>query len=708
MLIKKGLLLAAAGLLTITTRDAPTVPRPGGSHHPGTVARAPAVYPESAKEAYLTQDQLDFARPGYHIKVNSVAVTNGKPVVDVNITDDLGQPIDRNGVETPGAASSSFVLSWYNPSTRDYTSYITRQRTGAAGTVTQAAADSGGKYNDIDVGHFTYTFGNALPAGFDQTRTHTVGVYGTRTMPSFIPILGDKTYNANTEFDFRPDGQTISDTWDQIRETTSCNTCHDPLVVHGRRQDAKLCVLCHQPQTSDAVTGNVLDFRIMIHKIHSGPNLPSGTPYMIGTNSYADVTFPQNIRNCANCHEGRVASNKPTQSYTWYSYPSRAACGSCHDNINWTTGVNHPAGAQADDSQCASCHVPQGGAEWDASVKGAHTVPDKSEQLPGLNAAILSVTNTGPGQNPTVTFKLTNGDGTIVDPAHIGASPSLSLVLAGPTTDYGTGQTSPAQPISESATGASFSGSIATYTFSKPIPANATGTWAVAVQTRRTITLSPAPKKGPTTFTEGPANNAVTYVAVTDGTPVPRRTVVSLSNCNQCHDRLATTFSHGGQRISIEYCVFCHNPNADDSGRRPTSDNPPESISFKRMIHRIHTGENLTQEYAIYGFGTPPPKNTFNEVTYPGNRRDCLRCHATANPPTYSLPLDTGTIRTITQRDFFSPQGPATAGCLGCHDNVDAAAHAYLNTVMTPFFGEACATCHGIGKDWDVVKIHAQ
>ena len=41
-------------------------------------------------------------------------------------------------------------------------------------------------------------------------------------------------------------------------------------------------------------------------------------------------------------------------------------------------------------------------------------------------------------------------------------------------------------------------------------------------------------------------------------------------------------------------------------------------------------------------------------------------------------------------------------------NSVDVAAHAYLNTVMSPFFGEACATCHGDGKDHDVVKVHAR
>jgi OmcA/MtrC family decaheme c-type cytochrome len=702
MFARRALAMAiTAGALTVggpnTTRVVP--PRGGGS--------PTALYSATSKEFYLTDDQFDFARPGYHIKVNSVTIgADRKPVADVTLTDDLGAPVDRVGIQTPGAATASFVLSWYDPTTRDYTSYKTRSATGAAGTFTQAAADSGGVIKDLDVGHFTYTFGTVLPANFDKTKTHTVGVYGTRTMPADLPGLGGKAYISNTEFDFRPDGLAIVDKWDQISTANACNQCHSPLIAHGRREDVKLCVLCHSPQTTDAESGNPVDMRIFIHKLHRGSSLPSvaaGTHYKVSSSDFSDVVFPQDIRNCANCHEGRVATAKPSQSDTWFTKPSRAACGSCHDDINWVTGANHAAGAQADDSACASCHVPQGDAEWDAGIKTAHTVPDKSKQLPGLKAAILGVTNVGPGKRPTVTFKLTNGDGTIVDPKNIGASASLSLLLAGPTTDYGTGQAAPAQPISESATGASFNGSVATYTFIKAIPATATGTWAVAVQTRRTITLSPSPRQGPSTYTEG-AVNPVTYIAVTDGAPVPRRTVVALDNCNKCHDRLATTFSHGGQRIAIEFCVFCHNPNADDSPVRPAAANPPESISFKRMIHRIHSGTNLTQDYTIYGFGGAV--TTFNDVLYPGNRENCVQCHTSTS--TYSLPLDTGTIPNITLRDYFSPQGPATAACLGCHDNVDAAAHAYLNTVQSPFFGEACATCHGVGKEFDVVKVHAQ
>lgn len=712
-MLRRGIALAITAGSLVLTNSQPTATRvvaPRG----GDGGSPQAIYAPTSKEAYLTQDQFDFARPGYHIKINSVTIGDDrKPVADVTITDDLGAPIDRNGIQTPGVASASFVIAWYNPATRDFTSYKTRTATGAAGTVIQATSDTAcsatvttgcGVFKDIDVGHYTYTFGTVLPANFDQTKTHTLGVYGTRTMPVDLPGLGGKTYNANAEFDFRPDGDTPTDKWDEISTANACNQCHDPLVVHGRRQDVKLCVLCHQPQTTDAVTGNVLDIRIMIHKIHKGSTLPSGTSYKIGTNDYKDVVFPQDIRNCANCHEGRVASGKPSQSDTWYTKPSRAACGACHDDINWVTGENHATGLpQANDSACASCHVPQGDQEWDAGIKTAHTVPYRSNQLKGLNATILSVTNVGPGKKPVVTFKMTENDGTILDPKNLGASPSLNILLGGPTTDYGTGQAAPAQPFRESATGASFNGSIATYTFTNAIPLTATGTWAVAIEARRTITFNPAPRQGPATYTEG-AVNPVFYIAVTDGAPVPRRSVVLLDTCNKCHDRLATTFSHGGQRIAIEECVICHNPNADDSPARPATAGKPESIVFKRMIHRIHSGENLTQDYTIYGFGGNP--TNFNDVRYPGDRKDCVQCHT--NTSTYNLPLPTGTIPSITQRDFFSPQGPATAACLGCHDNVDAAAHAYLNTVTSPFFGEACASCHGDGKDWDVVKVHAR
>jgi OmcA/MtrC family decaheme c-type cytochrome len=669
-----------------------------------------AIYSPQAKEHYLSADDVSWIRPGLHFKINSLTVgTDRKVTIDVSITDDLGQPLDRLGAQTPGAVAPSYIISQYDPNSGDYLQVTTRNQTSPITGVTakQSGTDTGGTVKDIDIGHYTYTFGTALPAGYNPTATFTVGIYARRTMPAEVPVLAGKAYVGNLEYDFRPDGQKVAAAWDQIN-TAACNNCHDPLGAHGGvRQDAKLCVLCHNPQTVDPDTGNTVDFKVMIHKIHYGPNLPSvkaGKPYVIignaqSVNDFSHTTFPQDIRNCSNCHEGRTAAQKPTQSSTWYTAPSSAACGSCHDDLNFTTGANHKAGAQVD-STCASCHAPQGDAEWDASIKNAHIVPLKSKQLKGFNAAIVAVDNVGPGKKAIVTFKLTNGDGSLIDPAFFktASNGSLSVVFGGPTSDYSR------QPFSENASGATFNGTVATYTTTNAIPADATGTWAFAIQTRRTVALNPSPNLGPTSVSEPPSSNAVTYVAVTDSAAVPRRTAVTVANCNACHDNLPIFFSHGSQRVSIEFCVVCHNPNGSDVARRPASAAPVESISFAHMIHRIHTGDELTRDFTVYGFSGPVK---FNEVTYPGDRRDCLKCHTNAaafTPPSGTLPV-------MTTRDFFSPEGSSTAACLGCHDGQDAAAHAFLNTVTFPGAtgpAEACATCHGTGKDWDVAKVHAQ
>ncbi|HET7706310.1 MAG TPA: hypothetical protein VFM36_09510, partial [Thermoanaerobaculia bacterium] len=198
------------------------------------------------------------------------------------------------------------------------------------------------------------------------------------------------------------------------------------------------------------------------------------------------------------------------------------------------------------------------------------------------------------------------------------------------------------------------------------------------------------------------AYNPLKYAAVT-GAVQARRVVTPTANCNKCHDRLAL---HGGQRLEVQECVICHNPEESDKARRPANAGQPESISFQRMIHRIHTGEELTQDLTIYGFGNTA--HNYNEVLFPGDRRNCASCHA-AN--THQVPPPPGAAPVTTLRDYFTKQGPGTAACLGCHDSQDAAAHAYLNTTTFPNStspAEACGVCHGTNAEWAVDKVHAR
>jgi OmcA/MtrC family decaheme c-type cytochrome len=262
--------------------------------------------------------------------------------------------------------------------------------------------------------------------------------------------------------------------------------------------------------------------------------------------------------------------------------------------------------------------------------------------------------------------------------------------MGGPTTDYAI------NPYRERADGAVVSGDSASYTFTNPIPANATGTWAFSIEARRDVTLEYPPPEGGTV--REAAFNVVHYQAVT-GTLEPRRGVVQAANCNTCHDRLAF---HGGQRLNPEECIICHNPNANDSDERPPDQNPPESIDFKRMIHRIHRSEDLTRDFTVYG--NNGSVHNYNHLRFPGDLRDCTSCHISG---TWNIPdnAPAGRLDTPTPRDWYTPQKPTAAACLGCHDSQSAAAHAF---VMTAPFGEACAACHGVNAEFSVDKSHAR
>ena len=676
-------------------------------------------YSPHEKAFFLNDATVEFVRPGLNITVNSAKIAADGTISAVyTVTDPNGLPLDAAGVTTPGTINLSFVAAVIPSDQEQYTTYTTRSATGIMlGTIQQPGADSGGTSMALAAGQYQYTFKTKAPAGYDSSATHTIGIYGSRNLTVYN--LG--TNYASATFDFVPNGANVAHVRDVI-ETASCNACHDQLSAHGgSRRGMDMCVLCHTPQNSDPNTGVTMDAKVFFHKIHMGENLPSviaGTPFVaaknqFGTFDYSAVAYPADPgdpRRCEVCHS---QTTKAAHATAYLTNPTRAACGACHDDVNFATGVNHPGGPQFDDNQCSTCHIPQGEIDFDASIKGAHVAPTASSLLTGLAVNITKVEGGTAGTAPEAFFTVQDGSGKGLPLSKLG---SISFTMAGPTSDYGyTSFGSDVKTpgyVTESASKASCdNGGNCTYTFTHAVPAKATGTYAIGVEARRTeVVLTGTTVQQSITYG---APNKVIYFSADGSTVAPRRGVVALSNCNGCHVALSL---HGTLRNNTEYCVMCHNPSNTDASVRGAaqvaSDKaaPPEGINFNLLVHRIHYGINMqasNRTYIVVGFGGS--HNDFSSTLFPAlsptgeatDTRNCSLCHV--NGSEQNLP--TGLNAVVDPQGPINPIQPISSACTGCHMDLPTASHALSNTTS---LGEACAVCHSSGAAFAVDQVHAQ
>lgn len=649
----------------------------------------PKTSAQKDKAAFLSDRQQSFIRPGLVLDILSARVEgDGTVRYQFRITDPRGVPLDREGIVTPGAVSVSSVLAYIPRGTGMYRAYTIRTQTSpiTGNSATQAAADAGGAFTRISDGVYEYRFNTRLPADYDRAATHTVAAWASRNLSEFD--LG--SYPAAKTFNWVPAGSAVTETRHIVNDQ-KCNACHATLVAHGSRTTIDLCITCHTPQTTDPDTGNTVDMTTMVHRIHQGEGLPSvqaGTPYVIignqqSVHDFSTVVYPADVRNCGTCHlEGDQGNQHMTN-------PSRRACGSCHDDVNFATGENHVNLPQVSDNQCRQCHIPEGELEFDASIKGAHTIERFSKSLPGVKFQIFGIQNTAPDQHPVVTFGVTDKSDR---PLALSSLNRLALVLAGPVDSHSdNGPT-----ISENALTATGADGRYTYTFAAAMPNKSTQTWTVGIEGYRNETLLPGTVEQRTVRDAG--HNVVLPFRVTDSTVQARRQVVTNEKCNVCHYSIDF---HGSNRNDVLQCVLCHNPTATDAAQRPADKAPAESINFKEMIHRIHWGEENTRDITIYGFGGSP--FNFNEVRYPRPKNDCGACHVNGSE---QLPLNGNLASADDPRGLINPAPPATGACLSCHASNAAAAHADVN--ISSKYGESCTICHGTGAEFAVDKVHAQ
>ena len=251
-------------------------------------------------------------------------------------------------------------------------------------------------YNDA--GFYTYTFSTDIKdptktngVTYEPSLTHRVALQLSYTNKAGATVL------VNPYFDFTIDASgksvpvTDSSKTRKVVDITTCNECHSKLALHGGgRVDTQYCVMCHNSGTVDANSGNNLDFRIMVHKIHAGEHVKElfNKDYTIwgyqdSAHDYTEVTYPQPLTNCVKCHDAAkkdaAGAQLAAQGDSWKSVPSQAACGTCHAGIDFvkgtgatianaeadliagkpagTTATGHQGTAQPDDSRCVLCHT---------------------------------------------------------------------------------------------------------------------------------------------------------------------------------------------------------------------------------------------------------------------------------------------------------------------------------------------------------------
>ena len=706
--------------------------------------------------------------------ITSVTI-GGPPVVQFKIT-------DQNGALLQGlpAADVGFAIAQLVPGTNGGASRWNSYLYGmvppypcpagviacATASQTQATVEaaSTGTFVDNGNGTYQYTFHKDITTDpnviYNAALTHRVA----------FEIRGLAQAN-NGSYTFQPStGATTGIFSREIVETATCNNCHTSFatsptgtsVAHGgARVEVQYCVMCHNTGTTDPNSGNTLDMSVMIHKIHTGITLPSiqtatvpdttptlGSGYWIvgykgSLNNFNTVLYPQDTRNCATCH----VQNLPAapQAADFSGVPTAAACGSCHDTINFATGLNHAGGPQLNDTQCAICHGPASTiAGGNLQVIAAHQIPaqvaaakflylvnnvsfttDAAHHVyPVVNFSVVDPTNANAPYNILTTPGFAGIDpGTGAPVCANGGAGRLAIDVAWDTSDYtnwGSGVTPAAwgQPISlnplsvpgcatavprSAITGPDATGAF-TLTSPTPLPtppvldcppASATACPAIAnvavlLEGHPGIVTSGPGSTGPSA-TAIPVTTAVAYANVAGGTPVARRVVVDIAKCNVCHSLLAL---HGDNRNNnAQACVVCHNPASTDVSERQALTSAgidglwEQTIDFKVMIHALHDGNNLAAAgtpFVIYGYGGSV--SNFSSVVYPGYLNRCAACHV----GTSYYPVDDAAVQATTFTTGLTRQAPnpTTVG----------------NPIATSANMALCSACH---KDYGYVSAEA-
>jgi OmcA/MtrC family decaheme c-type cytochrome len=723
--------------------------------------------------------------------ITSVSSLDTLPVFEFTVRDQFGFGVEgfKQGENVEFEFTVSKLVPAQNGKTAYFRTYMVADDQGAEAVSAGAYLD--GTLEDLGDGNYRFTFDEGLEAisggreTFRPSLTHRVGMEIRDPAP-----FGEEVEGSDTAFDILPaTGETEEDgiASKNLVVQENCSVCHgeETFAFHGGpRQSVKQCVSCHQPFKRDGgANKETIDFGPMIHGIHNAQNLTQGGLVYCGygcenfgapPDDFSHVVYPQSVKNCTVCHD---PSNPATpEASNIDSKATAASCASCHDDLaydnNGLTNANgnHIGLAQPNET-CEACHAPNGLLQGNLAY---HEIPS---QVAAQRIAyeVLDVSNTGEGQSPVVTFRVIDPtDGSVYDlataPEFNGDATSFSMTFAWPTTDFVNVANDAGTEIVGRTGGRSLRVRIARSNGLQPwVVDNGDGTYTVDTGTLDDPVVIPSTTpplgSGQVTFEGHPAGdfdgdgvydddipvtNLAVPFAITDAAPTPRRQVVALSKCKDCHNVNDGLAFHGGNRTdSIESCVSCHHPSSTDINDRPVDPDgtangvnaaaadglEDQTVNMAYMVHAIHAASVRNKPYLVYG-----------DASYSRSPAECQACH---DGDSYALPLGDARMATTVNtgataiEDGFAPSeaaardpsddnriSPETAACVACHDSRIAIDHMSVRSDSGIAFGngwlanpmpiedpdtqafidaaspENCAFCHSEGSFVPVGEVH--
>jgi OmcA/MtrC family decaheme c-type cytochrome len=581
----------------------------------------------------------------------------------------------------------------------------------------------------------------------------------------------------------------------------ACMNCHGYNVFasgshHGANpQGVSACTVCHVRY--DSQSRGVGGDRLMayVHGIHNSHNMPAKTITSGSTtvekpagfyarsdstnsNNWFSIGFPGYMNNCSTCHDTAGSLTAAIDAEVSWS-----TCMSCHDSFN--AFPDTVAGKDLDFHQpytrttdCTLCHNA-------SSLPGAYRAGQFHDGLltersgllwggkdqsvvEGKRIAMKIASITPVGTNLEIKWNATL-DGTAVDPCNTNAD--NGPVFFGATASTATGMvasnlsilrayaqgndwvnglgTSPGQPGSAVNVVAGNTTCSANEATTKVAADTTTATkGVVSIQGKPQVKFA-GNGKVIQVRSPSPAREFVVATGADPSASDKRRQIVSIDKCNACH--LGSIYQHGGNRVdSVELCVMCHNPAANEKNNRvgmgvtaATSydGKAGETYDFRYMIHAIHsagekdsaTGEAgaplvYYRSNGVYAFGSrdaidalpnwpgagsftvyassPATTRNHNEIVvhYPRALNDCQACHV--NNSEKSAPNGTRSVAVTTNAGAapWSGQlddvlmGPITATCMSCHSSSFSStqsalrAHAYQNGWVPSVFEDGRQT----------------